>query len=378
MSSESSIGGEIDGKIFNEITYEMSKILFRNENKQVLLILQDILQGRRNIIEMIPLFPIIKDFDPKTVPVSIQATCGKIYMTNNWKTNPEDPNENPKSVIGKMMTSEPKPGYESECIEVGFLEENLTHLLLYLLYKRDKPYISNVFPQIYAICRTDSTNSPKSVIVIMEKVPSNFSNIFVYKSLIEQIDQLIVIASLLDELQLKYKFVHGDMHFGNIMLSKNMMQIKTDDISMDIKMDRSILLNAHLPYIIDLGRACIDLTFVSQKHVTYKTDTYHHCVNGAYDMRIFIASILHFMDDVLISFFIKRFRKYERYGINDYKNPNYFHNFYRNNKNDRYKFHPDIDNDESFRPFNLKCDLFELRKIHSETDVKIDPGVFGK
>ena len=376
MSSESSVGGEIDGKIFNQITAKMSKILFRTENKEVVPLLRQILQGR-NIMDMIQFFPTI-DFDTKTIPVSIQATCGKIYMTNNWKTNPEDPTEKLKSVIGKMMTSHPKLGYESECSEIGFLEENLTHLLLYLLYKRDNPFSHNVFPEIYAICRTDETNSPKSVIVIMEKVPNDFANIFLYKSLIDQIDQLIIIALYLDELQYKYRFVHGDMHFGNIMLSKDMVEIKTDDISIDIEMDRSIKINAHFPYIIDLGRACIDLTNVSQKRVTYKTDSYHHCVNGVYDMRIFIASILNFMDKTLRSFFIKRFTKYEKYGITDYKNPNYFHNFYRNVRNAQNGFYPDTDNDESFSPFKLKYDLFELRKLHSETDEEMNPGVFGE
>jgi hypothetical protein len=349
MSSESSIGGEINSHLFFEITDEMSTILFKEDREQGRSLLRTILTGHTDIIEMIPLLPITEDFDPATVPVVAGGTYGKIYTSNAWKTNPD---EDYKSVIGKMM----KHGSE-----IGFLEENLTHLLLYLLYEKRNLFINhNVFPEIYGMYRTDGTNSPKSVIVIMEKVPNDFYTVFLYKNVIGQIDQIIVLASFLADLQYKQGFIHGDMHYGNIMLTRDTVP----DIKIGME-DGVKIINANLPYIIDLGRACINLTSGRKMIVKISDDSsttldsYEHCTNKSYDMRIFIASILDFMDEPLKSFFIQKFRKYERYR---FESESYFHNFYKSGWNDTRGFSPDKEVDEDFIPVSLITKLFKLKE----------------
>ena len=346
MSSESSVGGEINSHLFFEITDEMSTILFKEDREQGRSLLRTILTGSEDIREIVKLLPLIENFDPATVPVAAEGTYGKIYTTNAWKTNPD---EDYKSVIGKMM----KHGSE-----IGFLEENLTHLLLYLLYEKRKSSPHNVFPEIYGMYRTDGTNIPSSVIVIMEKVPNDFYTDFVSKNVIGQIDQIITLASFLADLQYKQGFIHGDMHYGNIMLTRDTVP----DIKIGMK-DGLKSINANLPYIIDLGRACINLTSGRKMNVRISDDSslnsYEHCTNKSYDMRIFIASILDFTAEPLKSFFIQKFRKYERYR---FESKSYFHNFYKSGWNDTHGFSPDKEVDEDFIPVSLITELFKLRE----------------
>jgi hypothetical protein len=192
----------------------------------------------------------------------------------------------------------------------------------------------------------------------MEKVPNDFYTDFVSKNVIGQIDQIITLASFLADLQYKQGFIHGDMHYGNIMLTRDTVP----DIKIGMK-DGLKSINANLPYIIDLGRACINLTSGRKMNVRISDDSslnsYEHCTNKSYDMRIFIASILDFTAEPLKSFFIQKFRKYERYR---FESKSYFHNFYKSGWNDTHGFSPDKEVDEDFIPVSLITELFKLRE----------------
>jgi len=409
-SSTSSVGGEIDGAVFDEITNRMADILFKENRDKGLVILKKILtkgidyeereereetedgydfydggyesdhrENRHNTfmppgkrlktprmllarrLWWISLLPRV-DYDPENNQIS-QGSYGKIYEIPITLPTGES------VVIGKMM--KPSDDYR---IQIGFLEENITHLLLYLLYEknRDGDYSHNVFPRIYGMYRTDETNRPESVLVLMEKAPYDFRSVFIGKNVIDQITQIMIIALFLSELQDKYGFVHGDMHDGNIMFTGNMSDIG---------------IVGHLPYIIDLGMACVDLKNNRNIRVTATSDSYDHCTNKSYDMRMFIASILRFTSEPLRTFFSERFKEYnerfkeynekldemmynKEHRFKDETSGNYFHNFYKQKLNDFFRFDrdrygvlfsPDTYDDVLFRPDTLIKDLSELR-----------------
>ena len=127
--------------------------------------------------------------------------------------------------------------FEDEEFEENFLEECITHILLYKLFELQvKEKIHNPFPEIISISFLDN-----KLICVMEKLDCTFDELLKK----EKVDDLTCftilrsICSLLKILQEKFNFVHRDLHNANIMLKK---------------VDKY-----HLPYIIDLGMCCVTL-----------------------------------------------------------------------------------------------------------------------
>ena len=296
--SDSIIKGVLNVKILNRFLNECG-LLFTKEGSErdvVRNVLRKILMNGGNIrslIKLLPRLPFNKD-DKRQIA---NGAYGTIYAID-------------ETSVGKMMIVDHASPDQVE----AFLEENITHLLLYCLSENDKN-IPNPFPRIKGIYTTG-----EKPFVIMEKLDSTLYDYFTKSNLSNQVNQLIVICYLLYNLQIKYGFTHGDMHCQNIMVSNQPLSIKIDRSEPDsdyVSESLSITLEKR-PYFIDLGMTCAELTDEEDIYFAtmvipnemYKHSNYFQCGNPSHDMRILIASLIPYVNPALKYFFIPKFEKY--------------------------------------------------------------------
>jgi hypothetical protein len=328
--SNSIIKGVLNVKILNRFLNECGLLFTKEDGEREVVrnVLRKIMMNGENImiimslLKLLPSLPFNKDDKRKIA----SGAYGTIYEVD-------------ETSVGKMMiVDRAKPSM----IE-SFLEENITHLLLYCLCENEKG-MTNPFPRIKGIYK-----SGEKPFVIMEKLDSTSCHYFQTCDLTQQVNQLIVICYLLYDLQIKYGFTHGDMHCQNVMVTNQSLSIKIDMSEPDsVYVSESLTITLEKrPYFIDLGMTCAELTDEEDIYFAtmvvpnglYKKSNYYQCGNPSHDIRMLIASLMSYLNPVLQSFFRPKFKKYTI----DQTKP-FFWNFY-----------DDVAhmNDPDFRPMSL-------------------------
>lgn len=269
-----------------------------------------------------------------------------------------------------------------------FMEEVVTHLLLECFHTKMEQYLSvsfeQPFPEIVSIskgstprrsARTVSSNPLNNFseipIYVMEPLDMNLyqyvTNILPSYPVNEQLYELssifLQIASNLYLLQKSIKFMHRDLHAGNIM-------VKKDDLSFpviyDINSPPVSISRKYRTYIIDFGQSCaklynccdvpITIFGTSQEASLYD---YDNCkFNEAQDLRYLFASLYFSVKDQLPKELQKYIRNLiETYfpNITDYIDKGYIeapqHFFYS---------HVIDVNDQNFKPSIVCKDILKL------------------
>jgi hypothetical protein len=221
---------------------------------------------------------------------------------------------NPVSIIGKISI------YKDKISSLDFLRETVVHVILqcslkhflhqrYLIIKKSIPevrYDSMMefpIPAIRSIVQTPNNN----IMVLMEHVQTSLFDLLTKKTLnpgaLEDI--FVQITCQLYWLQRMFEFVHGDLHLGNVMVSKRRKAVSKryyfeDSTTGDmLYIDQ---LSYYKIYIIDYGESCIkDLTtqssvgrsgfFCSLKSASSPTT---RCANQGFDMMLFLGNYIHY------------------------------------------------------------------------------------
>ena len=225
--------------------------------------------------------------------------------------------------------------YDRQEVNIDFLKENLIHILLFcchdLMNKCFK--ISSVptcIPEIMNLVKATNRNkNEEKLIVVMEKLDYNGFDFFDKKhSYKDELTFIALVAYNIYFLQSSLKkFMHRDLHGGNIMVKKLNKSKKVDIM---LKGKKLLSVNSkYETYIIDYGMACFDLASCLKIIQMPKSNISNpgiyesnYCDNKSHDMRLFLASIYFSCDKIsfkLQTFLYNLFEKYEA---------DTWHNFY--------------------------------------------------
>ena len=197
-----------------------------------------------------------------------------------------------------------KKDYGEDEVNISFLKENLIHVILFcchdLMNKCFK--ISSVptcIPEILNLVKaTDRNKKDEKPIVIMEKLDNDGFYFFDKKhSYKDELTFIALVAYNIYFLQSSLKkFMHRDLHCGNVM-TKKLKKSKNVDIMLNGKNLLSVN-SKYETYIIDYGMACVDLASclkiiqMPRAKISSEGNYYsNYCDNKSHDMRLFLASI---------------------------------------------------------------------------------------
>lgn len=178
-----------------------------------------------------------------------------------------------------------------------FFKENIIHLIIFCLIQSIPTYIPNCIPQVYNIFNaTNNHDNFETVIIVMEKLDLDLFSFFEKKhSFSDELNIIALIAFNLYNIQKCFKFMHRDLHSGNIMIKKLSEPITTNIVTN--KSSFSVSSNFQT-YLIDFGMAYIDF---DSKCSNIKMKKSHVFVEGSYtnnktynkcqDLRLLLASI---------------------------------------------------------------------------------------
>ena len=187
---------------------------------------------------------------------------------------------------------------------ISFMKENLIHIILFCLQDQmNKCFkiaiVNKCIPEVIDLIKaTDENNKKEKLIVIMEKLDYDGWAFFEKKNTYK--DELTFIAFVAYNLYFLQnsvkKFIHRDLHCGNIMVKKSKEMNKTN-IKLKDGLSFSVDSN-YRTYLIDFGMSCFDLASclkiinmpvsrISSPGV-YETD---YCDNKGHDLRLFLSSI---------------------------------------------------------------------------------------
>jgi hypothetical protein len=201
--------------------------------------------------------------------------------------------------------------YSEDEVNINFLKENLVHIILFcchdLMNKCFK--ISSVptcIPEILNLVKaTDKNKKDEKPIVIMEKLDNDgfyfFDKKHFYK---DELTFIALVAYNIYFLQSSLKkFMHRDLHCGNIM-TKKLNKSKNVDIMLNGKKFLSVS-SKYETYIIDYGMTCVDLAAclkimqMPRAKISVEGNYYsNYCDNKSHDMRLFLASIYFSCDKI--------------------------------------------------------------------------------
>ena len=204
-----------------------------------------------------------------------------------------------------------KQNYDKDEVNIDFLKENLLHIILFcchdLMNKCFK--ISSVptcIPEILNLVKaTDKNKNNEKPIVVMETLDSDGFNFFDKKhSYKDELTFIALVAYNIYFLQSSLKkFMHRDLHCGNIM-TKKLNKSKNIDIILNGKNLLSVN-SKYETYIIDYGMTCVDLAsclkLIQMPRAKISVQGIYesnYCDNKSHDMRLFLASIYFSCDKI--------------------------------------------------------------------------------
>lgn len=195
--------------------------------------------------------------------------------------------------------------------KIDFILENIIHIILYNYYNKFITQLKlkinvkeKIIPPIYYLGTSKFNNTTGNLITIMPYIgKSLFDVIFENKiSRYNLYDLFFQICFHIRILQLSCKFMHRDLHAGNILVHKRENQ---EIISYNFNNKNIKIISDYKIYFIDFGQSCIDLSICNnceiKNKIFTKTSSYNFdknkedilitCENNSHDLRTLFSSI---------------------------------------------------------------------------------------
>ena len=262
------------------------------------------------ILKLIDLLECVTILDSRTqnfTKKKVKIDDNENYLKFKKKITEGSYGEINSCLLNKVNVIVKNPKYkkhEIHKVNIDFLKENLIHILLFccqgLMSKCLK--ISSTpkcIPEIMNLVKaTDKNKNEEKLIVVMEKLDYDGFSFFDKKhSYKVELTFIALVAYNIYFLQSSLKkFMHRDLHAGNVMIKKLNKVKKVDIILNGVK---CLSVNSkYETYIIDYGMTCIDLSACLKilqlpKSKISNPGIYesNYCDNKSHDMRLFLASI---------------------------------------------------------------------------------------